>query len=97
MEKGLYLVDWMADERGMYRVPMFIHAQEGAFLVVAWPEDRVLEHWGICDGLTPAECSEWWGEFHACTAGVLEDAETAHVWVNAALVRSLRRIASPAR
>lgn len=43
MEKGLYLVDWMADDRGLYRVPMEIHAQEGAFLVMAWPEDRTLE------------------------------------------------------
>lgn len=97
MEKGLYLVDWMADERGLYRVPMRIHAQEGAFLVMSWPEDRTLEHWGVPDAVTPRERSDWWGAFHRCTAGVLEDAETAHVWVNSALVRSLRRCSAPVR
>lgn len=97
MEKGLYLVDWMADERGMYRVPMRIHAQDGAFLVMAWPRHGVLENWGIGDGLTPDERSEWWGEFHAITGGVLEDLETRAVWVNVALVRSLRWLASPDR
>lgn len=96
MDKGLYLVDWMADDRGLYRVPMRVHAHEGAFLVVSWPEDRVLSAWGVGEDMTPRERSDWWGAFHRCTAGVLEDAETAHVWVNTALVRSLRRIASPA-
>lgn len=97
MEKGLYLVDWMADDRGLYRVPMEIHAQEGAFLVMAWPEDRTLEDWGVCEGLDPVERSHWWGAFHRCTAGVFEDLLTARVWVNVALVRSLRRCSAPVR
>lgn len=97
MEKGLYLVDWMADERGLYRVPMYVHAIEGAFLVVSWPEDRTLDYWCFPDPVTRKERSDWWGAFHRCTAGVLEDVETAHVWVNAALVRSLRRCSAPVR
>ena len=97
MENGLYMVDWMNDDKGSFRVPMNVHAQEGSFLVMSWPEDRTLEHWDVPPEVTPRARSEWWGAFHRCTAGVFEDLETRLVFVNVALVRSLRRCSAPVR
>lgn len=90
MEKGLYLVDWMADERGLYRVPMLIHAQEGAFLCMSWPDDGTLADWGVPVGKLDDEGFEYWRAFHEVTREVFEELHERKVWVNMALVRSMR-------
>jgi len=92
MEKGLYLVDWMDDNKGLFRMPLNVHVLEGAFLVVSWPADAVLDGWGVPIGGAEPYDPHYWGAFHRLTGDVLEDVGTSPVWVNSALVRSLRRV-----
>lgn len=90
MEQGLYLVDWMADSKGRFRVPLNVHAMDGAFLCVSWPADGTLADWGVPVGKLDQDGRDYWREFHQVTCDVFDELMERRTWINTALVRSMR-------